>query len=90
MEQRQPSYQAILERMLIGAASDADSMVSKGKANVVIDLRAEAAECSVDDPDVDCVHIPMLDAKEGQEEIVQKAINEAVRNYQSGKIVAFH
>ncbi|BCJ85665.1 hypothetical protein [Effusibacillus dendaii] len=44
MEQRHKSYQAILERMLIGAASDADSMVSEGKANVVIDLRAEAAD----------------------------------------------
>ncbi|MBU9720122.1 MULTISPECIES: hypothetical protein [Bacillaceae] len=88
MENKQ--YHHLLERMFIGAAEDAMSMVSEEKANVIVDLRSEAESCSVSDPEVQCIRVPITDAISGQKEELKRAIDTVVEAFHAGKVVGFH
>ncbi len=85
-----PGYQQLFERIFIGGAADAESMVSAERVDVIVDLREEAAEPAVHSPDVEWIHVPLADAKSGQELNLRKAVNEVVNAYKLGKKVALH
>ncbi|MFC4766001.1 hypothetical protein [Effusibacillus consociatus] len=65
-------------------------MVSEGGVDVIVDLREEATESAVQSPVVRWIHVPLADAKSGQEANLRKAIDEVVSAYKRGNIVAFH
>ncbi|MBT2570730.1 dual specificity protein phosphatase family protein [Planococcus sp. ISL-110] len=82
-------YQELVkDRIFIGGAADAKGAVEDEKIDVVIDLRAEAAE---GDYDYVRVHSPIVDdSDEQQDESIKKAIDQVVDAYQDGKKVYFH
>lgn len=82
-------YQELVkDQIFIGGAADAKSAVKDEKIDVVIDLRAEAAE---GDYDYVRVHSPIVDdSDEQQDESIKKAIDQVVDAYNEGKKVYFH
>ena len=82
-------YQELVEnRIFIGGAADAKGASEAEKIDVVVDLRAEAAE---GDYDYVRVHSPIVDdSDEQQDESIKKAIDQVVDAYNDGKKVYFH
>lgn len=82
-------YQELVkDQIFIGGAADAKSAVEDEKIDVVIDLRAEAAE---GDYDYFRVHSPIVDdSDEQQDESIKKAIDQVIDAYNDGKKVYFH
>jgi protein-tyrosine phosphatase len=66
-------------------------MVKNEGVEVVVDLRAEAAECAYPEAKVEWIRIPLGDnAAESQADLFKQAVDEVVKAYNSGKKVAFH
>lgn len=82
-------YQELVkDRIFIGGAAEAKEAAETEKIDVVIDLRAEAAE---GDYNYSRLHSPVVDdSDEQQDESIQKAIEEVVAAYNDGKKVYFH
>ncbi|WP_223642104.1 dual specificity protein phosphatase family protein [Planococcus sp. 4-30] len=82
-------YQELVEnRIFIGGAADAKGAAEAEKIDVVVDLRAEAAE---GDYDYVRIHSPIVDdSDEQQDESIKKAIDQVVDAYNDGKKVYFH
>src|SRR5690606_41963265 len=82
-------YQELVEdRIFIGGAADAKAAAEAEKIDVVVDLRAEAAE---GDYDYVRVHSPIVDdSDEQQDESVKKAIDQVVDAYNDGIKIYFH
>lgn len=82
-------YQELVkDRIFIGGAADAKAAAAAENIDVVIDLRAEAAE---GDYDYVRVHSPIVDdSDEQQDESIKKAIDQVVDAYNGGKKVYFH
>src|SRR5690606_31432986 len=82
-------YQELVEdRIFIGGAADAKAAAEAEKIDVVVDLRAEAAE---GDYDYVRVHSPMIDdSDDQQDESIKKAIDQVVDAYNDGKKIYFH
>lgn len=83
------NYQELVkDRIFIGGAADAKDAVETEQVDLVVDLRAEAAE---DDYGYERIHSPIVDdSEEHQDESVKKAIEEVVDAYNDGKKVYFH
>ncbi len=85
------AYQSLQEgNLFIGAASDAEAMVSEEGCEVIVDLRAEALTPSVQGEGVAYIHIALADQTEDQEEKLKQAIEHVVEAYNDGKKVGFH
>jgi thioredoxin reductase (NADPH) len=82
-------YQELVkDRIFIGGAAEAKRAAEAEKIDVVIDLRAEAAE---EDYSYSRLHSPVVDdSDEQQDESIQKAFQEVVDAYNDGKKVYFH
>jgi thioredoxin reductase (NADPH) len=82
-------YQDLVkDRIFIGGAAEAKRAAEAEKIDVVIDLRAEAAE---EDYSYSRLHSPVVDdSDEQQDESIQKAVQEVVDAYNDGKKVYFH
>lgn len=82
-------YQELVEdRIFIGGAADAKAAAEAEKIDVVVDLRAEAAE---GDYDYVRVHSPIIDdSDDQQDESIKKAIDQVVDAYNDGKKIYFH
>ncbi|MGH2319540.1 protein-tyrosine phosphatase family protein [Planococcus sp. SE5232] len=82
-------YQELVEnRIFIGGVADAKGAAEAEKIDVVVDLRAEAAE---GDYDYVRIHSPIVDdSDEQQDESIKKAIDQVVDAYNDGKKVYFH
>ncbi|MDQ0430414.1 thioredoxin reductase (NADPH) [Planomicrobium stackebrandtii] len=82
-------YQELVkDRIFIGGAADARAAAATENIDVVIDLRAEAAEGEYD---YVRVHSPIVDdSDEQQDESIKKAIDQVVDAYNGGKKVYFH
>lgn len=82
-------YQELVkDRIFIGGAADAKAAATTEKIDVVIDLRAEAAEGEYD---YARIHSPIVDdSDERQDESIKKAIDQVVNAYNEGKKVYFH
>lgn len=82
-------YQELVEgRIFIGGAADAKTATETENIDVVIDLRAEAAE---GDYDYTRVHSPIVDdSDEQQDDSIKQAIDQVVGAYNDGKKVYFH
>ncbi|SEN79954.1 thioredoxin reductase (NADPH) [Mesobacillus persicus] len=82
------NYQALVkDRIFIGGADDAKTVVENEKAEVTFDLRAEAP---TEPADYNRVHSPIVDDEAGQEESIKNAIDRLMNAYNEGKIVYFH
>ncbi|AEI41949.1 protein-tyrosine phosphatase family protein [Paenibacillus mucilaginosus] len=86
------SYQALVEdRIYLGGAADVKDMITESGCNVIVDLREEATECAFPGTEAAWVKVGLGDhAEVPQEELLQKAIDEVVQAYRSGKTVGFH
>lgn len=82
-------YQELVEdRIFIGGAADVKAAAEAEKIDVVVDLRAEAAE---GDYDYVRVHSPIIDdSDDQQDESIKKAIDQVVDAYNDGKKIYFH
>lgn len=82
-------YQELVEdRIFIGGAADAKAAAEAEKIDVVVDLRAEAAE---GDYDYVRVHSPIIDdSDDQQDESIKNAIDQVVDAYNDGKKIYFH
>jgi len=85
-------YQALYgNEIFFGGAADVEDMVKHEGVEVIVDLRGEATECAYPNADVEWIQIPLGDNATGnQDDLFKQAIDEVIRNYQSGKKVGFH
>lgn len=86
------NYHALHEdKIFMGGAADVESMVRIEGIEVVVDLREEATGCAYSEANVKWIQVALGDnAKESQETLFKKAIDEVVTAYNNGKKVAFH
>ncbi|WP_139488553.1 protein-tyrosine phosphatase family protein [Brevibacillus dissolubilis] len=89
---QEKKYQALHDnKIFIGGAADVQAMVENEQIDVIVDLRGEAKECAYPEAKAEWVQIPLGDeATEPQDVLFQRAIQEVIDAYQSGKKVAFH
>ncbi|WP_442600479.1 protein-tyrosine phosphatase family protein [Paenibacillus sp. KN14-4R] len=85
-------YHALHEdKIYMGSAADVEAMVKNEGIQVIVDLRGEVTECAYPGASAEWVQIPLGDnAKESQELLFKKAIDEVITAYKNGKKVAFH
>lgn len=82
------NYQELIEgRIFIGGADDALAAIENEKADLSVDLRAEAKD---DYTHENRVHSPIVDDADEQDESVKKSIDLVVNAYKEGKKVYFH
>lgn len=82
------NYQELIEnRIFIGGADDALAAIENEKADLSVDLRAEAKD---DYAHENRVHSPIVDDTDEQDESVKKSIDLVVNAYKEGKKVYFH
>lgn len=82
-------YQELIrDRIFIGGAADAKKAAEAEQLDVVVDLRAEAAE---GDYEYIRIHSPIIDdSDEQQDESIKKAIDQVMDAYNDGKKIYFH
>ncbi|MEW5594924.1 dual specificity protein phosphatase family protein [Peribacillus frigoritolerans] len=76
----------IKDRIYTGGADDVKDMMENEKADIILDLRAEAPE----DTEYNRMHSPIVDDAEHQDESIKKSIAHVVKAYNEGKKVYFH
>lgn len=82
------NYQELIEdRIFIGGADAALAAIENEKADLSVDLRAEAKD---DYTHENRVHSPIVDDADEQDESVKKSIDLVVNAYKEGKKVYFH
>lgn len=78
-------HELIKDRIYIGGADDVQDIMENEKADVILDLRAEAPEA-----DYERVHSPIVDDAEDQDESIKKSIQHVLNAYNEGKKIYFH
>ncbi|WP_318615886.1 dual specificity protein phosphatase family protein [Sporosarcina sp. YIM B06819] len=82
------NYQELIEHgIFIGGADDAVEVMKNERVDLIVDLRAESTNISLDS---NRVHCPIVDDADQQDGSVNKAINLVVNSYSDGKKVFFH
>lgn len=83
------NYQELVkDRIFIGGAADAKDAADMEQIDVVVDLRAEAAEGEYG---YLRIHSPIVDdSHERQDDSIKKAIGQVVDAYNDGKKIYFH
>ncbi|MBW7453441.1 dual specificity protein phosphatase family protein [Paenibacillus sepulcri] len=86
------NYQALVgDQIFFGGAADAEEMISEAHCEVIVDLRAEAAEGDYPYKNITRIQVPIGDHSDTpQSELIDQAINHVLDAYNSGKKVGFH
>lgn len=86
------SYQALFnDYIFIGGANCVIDAVKNEDLQIILDLRVESNEGVWHEDDrARWVHIPLVDKVEGQEDLLQEAINVVVNAYQQKQKVLIH
>lgn len=79
-------HELIKDRIFIGGADDVKDMMENEKADIIVDLRAEAPG----ETEYNRMHSPIVDDAEHQDESIKKSIDHVVKAYNDGKKVYFH
>lgn len=92
MKEDKPYQSLHKERIFIGGAGDVEAMINDEQCNVIVDLRAEATESAYKKDGVRWIQVPLKNNSQemGQEQVIQRGINEVVNAYQNGNKVGFH
>jgi protein-tyrosine phosphatase len=77
----------IKDRIYFGGADDVKDMMENEKADVIFDLRAESHE---NKSGYDCIHSPIVDDSEHQDESIKRSIEHVVNAYNGGQKIYFH
>ncbi|CAM4392157.1 thioredoxin reductase (NADPH) [Paenibacillus endophyticus] len=85
-------YQKLHDGIYMGGADDVEDMVKNEKCDVIIDLRDEVSAPSTENPNLEYIHIPLIDGEqtEDQDQSLKNAINTVIQASKEGKTVAFH
>ncbi|WP_017729277.1 hypothetical protein [Halalkalibacterium ligniniphilum] len=81
-------YQSLLNGIFICGVPAVRTVTAQENVQIAIDLRAEADEN--EDKDIHRIHIPLVDGKPNQADLLQKAIDSVVQAYKEGKQVVLH
>ncbi|WP_214629607.1 protein-tyrosine phosphatase family protein [Paenibacillus agaridevorans] len=88
----QKNYHNLVDdKIFFGGAADVEDMFRNEGIEVVVDLRAEATECSYFNESLKWIQVPLGDnAEEPQDQLFKQAVSHVVEAYKAGKKVGFH
>lgn len=80
-------HELINHRIYMGGVDDVKDMMENEKADIIFDLRAESPK---EKSNYNCIHSPIVDDAENQDESIKTSIKNVVNAYNEGKKVYFH